>query len=127
MLNLVKGELTLSSDSSLLINKDAHLIIKEDTNVSVSLLVNSNDDVNITIDDVDTNALLIRLDMEGICASGGSACTAGSVDPSHVLLAIGLTEKQANSSVRFSIGKFNTREEIEFTVKKLKTIVENLR
>ena len=83
--------------------------------------------VNITIDDVDTNALLIRLDMEGICASGGSACTAGSVDPSHVLLAIGLTEKQANSSVRFSIGKFNTREEIEFTVKKLKTIVENLR
>ena len=65
--------------------------------------------------------------MLGICVSSGSACTSGSIDPSHVLTAIGLDEEKAKSSIRISIGKYNTKEEIDFLVKSLIEIVNRQR
>lgn len=83
--------------------------------------------VNFSFQFVEGESLLIMLDMEGICASSGSACTSGSVDPSHVLLAIGLPEEIARGSIRFTIGEENTREEMDYVVQKLVSIVSRLR
>ena len=67
------------------------------------------------------------LDMAGICASSGSACTSGSLDPSHVLLAIGLPHEIAHGSLRLTLSEETTKEDLDFTVDKLKEIVQNLR
>ena len=67
------------------------------------------------------------LDMEGICVSSGSACTSGSLDPSHVLLAIGLPHEIAHGSLRMTLGEDTTKEELDYVVEKLKGIVEHLR
>ena len=67
------------------------------------------------------------LDMKGICASSGSACTSGSLDPSHVLLAIGLPHEIAHGSLRLTLSEETTKEEIDFTIEQLKAIVANLR
>ena len=72
-------------------------------------------------------SLLIKLDMNGICASSGSACTSGSLDPSHVLLAIGLPHEIAHGSLRMTLSEETTKEELDFVVEKLKTIVGELR
>jgi cysteine desulfurase len=82
---------------------------------------------NFSFQFVDGETLLVMLDMLGICASGGSACTAGSSEPSHVLKALGLTKKLANSSLRLTIGQENTTGDIDFVVENLKEIVGNLR
>ena len=71
--------------------------------------------------------MLIMLDMKGICASSGSACTSGALDPSHVLLAIGRSPQEARGSVRFTLSEDNTLEEINTTVDTLKEILEKLR
>jgi len=71
--------------------------------------------------------LLLSLDAKGICASSGSACTSGSLDPSHVLLAIGLSHEIAHGSLRISIGKYNTKEEIDYLINNLEEIVQKLR
>ena len=71
--------------------------------------------------------LLILLDQKGICASSGSACTSGSLDPSHVLLAIGLPHEIAHGSLRLTLSEDTTKEDIDFTVDELKKIVERLR
>lgn len=76
---------------------------------------------------VEGESLLILLDQNGICGSSGSACTSGSLDPSHVLLAIGLPHEIAHGSLRLTLSQETTREEIDFTVEKLKEIVERLR
>lgn len=83
--------------------------------------------INISFQYVEGETILIMLDMAGICASSGSACTSGSRDPSHVLLGIGLPSEVAHGSVRFTLGYENTREELDFVVDKLKNIVTNLR
>lgn len=83
--------------------------------------------VNFSFQFVEGESLLIMLDMEGICASSGSACTSGSVDPSHVLTAIGLPEDLARGSIRFTIGEENTREEMDFVAEKLASIISRLR
>ena len=70
---------------------------------------------------------MIMLDMKGICASSGSACTSGSLDPSHVLLAIGLPHEIAHGSLRMTLGEETTREDLDYTVDTLKEIVANLR
>ncbi len=70
--------------------------------------------INLCFTGVKNEALLTLLDMNGIAASGGSACSAGSLEPSHVLLAIGKTPEEARSSIRFSFGKYNTAEEIDY-------------
>jgi len=67
------------------------------------------------------------LDMAGICASSGSACTSGSLDPSHVLLAIGLPHEIAHGSLRLTVGDENTMEEMDYVVEQVKTIVQKLR
>ncbi|MDF2685503.1 MAG: iscS1 [Clostridia bacterium] len=83
--------------------------------------------VNFSIKYIEGEALLLMLDMNGICASSGSACTSGSLDPSHVLLAIGLSHDVAHGSLRFSLDHNNTEEEIDFILKTLPGIVTRLR
>lgn len=83
--------------------------------------------VNISFQFVEGESILIMLDMASICASSGSACTSGSVDPSHVLLAIGLPHEIAHGSLRLTIGYENTKEEMDTVVDNLKRIITNLR
>lgn len=82
---------------------------------------------DFSFESVNGEALLYNLDLAGIAASNGSACSSGTVEPSHVLSAIGLSAKEASSSVRFTFGKNNTAEEVDFAAKTLKTCVERLR
>lgn len=72
--------------------------------------------LNVTFPNCDGQELLFRLDEKGICASAGSACSTGESTPSHVLTAIGLTQKEAEGTLRFSLGKENTKEEIEYVI-----------
>ena len=83
--------------------------------------------VNISFQFVEGESVLLMLDMGGICASSGSACTSGSVDPSHVLLAIGLPHEIAHGSLRLTLGYENTKEEMDMVVDNLKRIITNLR
>ena len=76
---------------------------------------------------VEGESILILLDQKGICASSGSACTSGSLEPSHVLLAIGRPHEIAHGSVRLTLSEDTTKEEIDFTVDQLKAIIERLR
>ncbi|MCI8327855.1 MAG: cysteine desulfurase NifS [Lachnospiraceae bacterium] len=76
---------------------------------------------------IEGESLLIMLDMKGICGSSGSACTSGSLNPSHVLLAIGLPHEIAHGSLRLTLGKDTTKEEIDTTIEAIKEIVERLR
>ena len=71
--------------------------------------------------------MLLMLDQNGICGSSGSACTSGSLDPSHVLLAIGLPHEIAHGSLRLTLSDETTKEEIDYTVEAIKTVVERLR
>ncbi len=82
---------------------------------------------NFSFQFIEGESLLIMLDMEGICASSGSACTSGSLDPSHVLLAIGLPHEIAHGSLRLTLSAETTKEEIDYVVEKTKAIVERLR
>ena len=83
--------------------------------------------LNVSFDGLDGETLLMNLDLKGICVSTGSACTAGSVEPSHVLLAMGFSEKRARAAIRFSLGRFTTEAEIDQTLSELPGIVERLR
>lgn len=83
--------------------------------------------VNFAFQFIEGESLLIMLDMEGICGSSGSACTSGSLDPSHVLLAIGLPHEIAHGSLRLTMSEENTREEMDYVVEKIKIIVQKLR
>ena len=83
--------------------------------------------INISFQFIEGESLLIMLDMAGICASSGSACTSGSLDPSHVLLAIGLPHEIAHGSLRMTIGEETTKEDMDYVVDKIKEIVTKLR
>lgn len=83
--------------------------------------------VNVCFRFIEGESLLIMLDQKGICASSGSACTSGSLDPSHVLLAIGLVHEIAHGSLRLTLSEETTREEADYVVDNLKGIVERLR
>lgn len=82
---------------------------------------------NFAFQFIEGESLLIMLDMAGICGSSGSACTSGSLDPSHVLLAIGLPHEIAHGSLRLTLSDETTKEDIDYTVENLKRIVEKLR
>jgi len=82
---------------------------------------------NISFESVEAEALLLALDEIGVCASSGSACTTGSLEPSHVLTAMGLSPERAQSSIRFSLGIYNSDEEVNYLLKHLPPIIARLR
>lgn len=83
--------------------------------------------VNIGAEFVEGESLLLLLDMHGIAASSGSACTSGSLDPSHVLLSLGIPHEKAHGSIRFSLGDMTTEEQIDYVLEKMPPIVERMR
>ena len=83
--------------------------------------------VNISVEYIEGEALILMLDFNGICASSGSACTTGSLDPSHVLLALGLTHEVAHGSLRLSLGRDNTEADVDYILEVLPKVVERLR
>jgi cysteine desulfurase len=82
---------------------------------------------NISFEYIEGEAILLMLDKYGICASSGSACTSGSLEPSHVLRAMGVPFTAAHGSIRFSLSRYNTEEEVDYTIEKLPPIVNQLR
>ncbi len=83
--------------------------------------------VNLSFKFIEGESVLLMLDMKGIYASSGSACSSGSLDPSHVLLAIGMPPELANGSLRITFGKENTQEDVDYLLEALPVIVERLR
>ena len=83
--------------------------------------------INFSFEGIEGEALLLQLDLKGIAASSGSACTSGSLDPSHVLLALGLPHEIAHGSLRITMSKYTTDEEVDYFLKQLPPIVEKLR
>jgi cysteine desulfurase len=82
---------------------------------------------NISLEFIEGEAILLLLDKYGICASSGSACTSGSLEPSHVLRAMGVPFTAAHGSVRFSLSRYNSEEEVDYTIEKMPEIVNKLR
>jgi len=82
---------------------------------------------NISFEYIEGEAILLMLDKYGICASSGSACTSGSLEPSHVLRAMGVPFTAAHGSIRFSLSRYNTEEEVDYTIEKMPGIVNQLR
>lgn len=82
---------------------------------------------NISFEYIEGEAILLMLDKYGICASSGSACTSGSLEPSHVLRAMGVPFTAAHGSIRFSLSRYNTEEEVDFVIEKLPPIINQLR
>ena len=83
--------------------------------------------VNICFEGIEGETLLLALDKAGICASSGSACASGSLDPSHVLLSLGIPYELARGSLRLSIGEYNTDQEIDYILETVTRTVESLR
>ncbi len=82
---------------------------------------------NISFEYIEGEAILLMLDVYGICASSGSACTSGSLEPSHVLRAMGVPFTAAHGSVRFSLSRYNTEQQVDYTIEKMPEIVNKLR
>ncbi|MFH1071150.1 MAG: aminotransferase class V-fold PLP-dependent enzyme, partial [Candidatus Glassbacteria bacterium] len=83
--------------------------------------------LNVSFEYVEGESILLMLDDLGICASSGSACTSGSLDPSHVLLAMSVPHSAAHGSIRFSLSRYTTEEEIDYTLDHLPAVIERLR
>jgi cysteine desulfurase len=82
---------------------------------------------NIQISHIEGEAFVIALDLKGVAVSTGAACSSGAIEPSHVLMAMGLSPDQARSSIRFSLGKHNTDEDIDFALSVIPEVVDRLR
>ena len=104
-------------------------VLKEipDTKLNGSKTKRSPNNANFSFANVEGESLLLMLDAEGIAASTGSACSSGSLQPSHVLLSLGIKPEQAHGSLRVTIGKYITKKEIDIFINKLKEIIEQLR
>lgn len=87
----------------------------------------SPNNVNLRFDNVEGESLVLALDIEGVCASTGSACSSGTLEPSHVLMALGLKHEQAHGSLRLTLSKHTTKKEIDLTVKILGDVIKRLR
>ncbi|HDH07625.1 MAG TPA: aminotransferase class V-fold PLP-dependent enzyme, partial [Candidatus Moranbacteria bacterium] len=87
----------------------------------------SPNNANFRFDDVEGDGLVLSLDMEGIAASTGSACSSGALEPSHVLLSLGLKPEQAHGSLRLTLGKYTTKKDVDTAIGKLKEIIKRLR
>ena len=83
--------------------------------------------VNVSFEFIEGESILLSLDFEGVCASSGSACTSGSLDPSHVLLAIGLPHQKAHGSLRLTLGDNSTQEDVDYVLEVVPPIIERLR
>ena len=83
--------------------------------------------VNVSFEFIEGESILLSLDFEGVCASSGSACTSGSLDPSHVLLAIGLPHEKAHGSLRLTLGDNSTQEDVDYVLEVVPPIIERLR
>jgi len=83
--------------------------------------------VNVGFKFIEGEALLLHLDSKGIAASTGSACSSKNLEPSHVLLALGLLPEEAHGSLRLTLSKYTTEKEIDYAIKNIKEVVENLR
>jgi cysteine desulfurase len=97
------------------------------TRVNGSLTDRLPGNVNFSFEFIEGEGILLLLDMLGVAASSGSACTSGSLDPSHVLMAIGLPHEIAHGSLRLSIGDFTTEEDIDYIIENLPKVIERLR
>jgi len=82
---------------------------------------------NVSFEFIESEAILLMLDKYGICASSGSACTSGSLEPSHVLRAMGVPFTAAHGSIRFSLSRYNTKKEVDYTIEKMPPIINRLR
>ena len=82
---------------------------------------------NLTVKDVEGEGMLLELDMKGIAVSTGSACSAGDLRPSHVLTAIGISEEESHGSLRVTLGKFTTKQEIDYFFNSFKEAIARLR
>ena len=82
---------------------------------------------NLAFDMVEGEALLLELDQKGICASSGSACTTGSLEPSHVLTAMGVPRERARGSIRLSLGIYNNDAEVDYVLAEMPPIIKKLR
>ena len=82
---------------------------------------------NISFEYIEGESILLMLDKYGICASSGSACTSGSLEPSHVLRAMGIPFTSAHGSIRFSLSRYNTKKEVDYTIEKIPAIINRLR
>ncbi|MBW3010612.1 cysteine desulfurase NifS [Candidatus Woesearchaeota archaeon] len=104
-------------------------VLKEipDTFLNGSLKKRLCNNINISFRFIEGEGLLLHLDANGIAVSTGSACTSQSLEPSHVLLAIGLKHEDAHGAIRFTLSRFTTKDELDYTLRKLKEAVENLR
>ncbi len=119
-------------DESKRLNKLRNKLIKgllkiPDTRVNGCLKRRSPNNINVSFKNAEGESILMKLNKEGIAASSGSACTSGSLEPSHVLTAIGVSPEWSHGSIRFSLGKHNTEEEIDYVIKTLPGIVKKLR
>ena len=83
--------------------------------------------LNVRLDGIEGESMILMLDMEGICVSSGSACTTGSLEPSHVLLALGIPAEHAHGSLRVTLGRSTTAEDIDHFIKVFPPIVDRLR
>ncbi|MCJ7806332.1 MAG: aminotransferase class V-fold PLP-dependent enzyme, partial [Clostridia bacterium] len=83
--------------------------------------------INVSFKYIEGESILLSLDLQGIAASSGSACSSGSLEPSHVLSAIGLDHQTAHGSIRFSLGRYNNEADVEYVLEKITPIVEKLR
>jgi cysteine desulfurase len=83
--------------------------------------------LNVSFPGAEGEAILLHLDLLGISVSTGSACASGSLDPSHVLMAIGLGPELAHGSIRFSFGKYSTMEEVDYILEKFPPVIDRLR
>jgi cysteine desulfurase len=82
---------------------------------------------NVSFEYVEGEAILLHMNQYNICASSGSACTSGSLEPSHVLRAMGVPFTAAHGSIRYSLSTYNTEEEVDFVLEKMPPIIANLR
>ena len=98
-----------------------------DAELNGTNICRSPNNANFSFKGVEGESILLNLDMQGIAASSGSACTSGSLEPSHVIMALGYPEERAHSSIRFTIGRYTKEEEINRLIEVLPPIVEKLR
>ena len=115
------------SDIQPLTDSMAVLTEIEGVNLSSPISCKLANTISFTVSGSDSMTLLAALDMEGICASSGSACSAGSLNPSHVISAMGRSEEDANSLVRFSLGRETKEEDIAFVLNKFPEIIDRIR